>query len=169
MTGHRVHQVRPARLDDVVELARLGLECLGQAAERGQQVVRQLVEGGEVHRRREDVVRRLAHVHVVVRMNALAGERGDHLVRVHVRRGAGAGLEDVDRKLVVELARRDPVGGGGDALSLLGVEQPELGVYARGGGLDPSKPARDGAGIGSPETGKFSTAFSVSAPQSSSI
>ena len=28
--------------------------------------------------------------------------------------------------------------------ALLGVEQPELGVHARGGGLDPAEPARDG-------------------------
>ena len=93
--------------------------------------------------RGEDVVRRLAHVHVIVRVDVLAGERRDHLVRVHVRRRARAGLEDVDRELVVELARGDAVGGGGDALGLVGVEQPELGVHARGGGLDPAEPAGD--------------------------
>ena len=114
--------------------------------ERRQQVVDDLVERGEVHGGREDVVRALAHVDVVVRVHALAGERRDHLVRVHVRRGAGAGLEDVDRELVVELAVRDAVAGGGDPLGLVGVEQPELGVHARGGGLDPAEPARDRRG-----------------------
>ncbi len=53
---------------------------------------------------------------MVVRVDVLAGERRDHLVRVHVRGGARAGLEDVDRELVVELAGGDPVGRGGDAL-----------------------------------------------------
>ena len=78
------------------------------------------------------------------------------------------GLEDVDRELVVELARRDPVGGRGDALRHVGVEQAELGVDARSGGLDPAEPVRDGgAGIGSPETGKLAIAFAVSPPQSS--
>ena len=96
-----------------------------------------------MHGRREDVVRRLAHVDVVVRVHVLARERRDHLVGVHVRRGAGAGLEDVDRELVVELAGRDPVAGGGDPLRLLRVEQPELGVDARRRGLDPPEPARD--------------------------
>ena len=42
--------------------------------ERRQQVVDVAVERGEVHRRREDVVRRLAHVDVVVRVHVLAGE-----------------------------------------------------------------------------------------------
>ena len=47
-------------------------------------------------------------------VHGVAGELGDHLVRVHVRRGPGAGLEDVDRELVVVLARRDRVGRRGD-------------------------------------------------------
>ena len=78
------------------------------ALERGQQLVRRLVERGEVDGAREDVVRRLAHVHVVVRVRALAGEVRDDLVGVHVRRRARAGLEDVDRELVVVLAARRP-------------------------------------------------------------
>ena len=93
---------------------------------------------------REDVVRALAHVDVVVRVHVVAGERGDHLVRVHVRARAGAGLEDVDRELVVVLAVRDRVAGGGDPLRLVRIEQPELGVRPRRGGLDPAEPARDG-------------------------
>jgi hypothetical protein len=48
--------VRPPRLDDVVELARLGLERFGQPAKRGQQVIRQLVHRSELHRGGEDVV-----------------------------------------------------------------------------------------------------------------
>ena len=96
-----------------------------------------------MHGRREDVVRRLTHVDVVVRVHALTGEIRDHLVGVHVRARAGAGLEDVDRELVVELAGGDAVAGGGDALGHLGVEQPEIGIRACGGGLDPAEPVRD--------------------------
>jgi hypothetical protein len=95
-------------------------------------------------RRRKDVVRGLAHVDVVVRVDVVAGERGDHLVRVHVRRRAGAGLEDVDRELVVELACGDSVGGGRDPLGLVRVEQAELGVDAGGSALDPPEPPGDG-------------------------
>ena len=43
------------------------------------------------------------------------------------------GLEGVDRELVVELAGRHAVGGPGDALGDVGVEQPQLAVAARGG------------------------------------
>src|SRR5262249_25389679 len=97
----------------------------------------------QVHGRREDVVRRLPHVDVVVRVHALARNRRDHLVRVRVRRGAGARLEDVDRELVVELAGGDPVGGGGDPVGLRRIEQAGLGVDGGRRGLDPPEPADD--------------------------
>ena len=58
-------------------------------------------------------------------------------------RGARTGLEDVDRELIVELAVRDAVAGSGDPLGLVGVEQAELAVHTRRGGLDPAEPARD--------------------------
>ncbi len=131
--------------------------------------MRDLVERGQMDGRREDVVRRLAHVHVVVGVDALAGQRGDHLVGVHVRRGAGAGLEDVDRELVVQLAAGDAVGGGSDPVGLVAVEQAEVGVHVGGGALDPAEPARDRGGDRPPETGKFATAFAVSPPQSSCL
>ena len=93
--------------------------------------------------RREDVVGRLAHVHVVVGVGAVAGEVGDDLVGVHVRRGARAGLEDVDRELVVVLAVGDLVGRGGDALGDVAVEQAEPGVGARRRALDAPQPVHD--------------------------
>ena len=58
----------------------------------------------------------------------LVGAGGDHLVGVHVRGGAGPGLEDVERELVVPLPlghfERCQVYGVGD----LGVEQAQAGV-----------------------------------------
>ena len=64
---------------------------------------------GDVHRGRERVVGRLAHVHVIVGMHRLLGAQraadqldapvGDHLVDVHVRLGARAGLPHVQREL----------------------------------------------------------------------
>ena len=104
----------------------------------------ELAERGEVDGGREDVVRALAHVDVVVRVHVLAGEGGDDLVGVHVRARARAGLEDVDRELVVVLAARDRIAGDCNPLCFLGVEQPELGVRSGGGGLDPAQPARNG-------------------------
>ena len=141
----RVHPVRAAGLDDVGELGRLRLERCCETVQRRQEVTGHLLERGEVHSGWEDVVRALAHVDVIVWMHVLAGERGDHLVRIRVRRGTGAGLEDVDRELIVELARGDAVAGGCDAHRLVGIEQSELSVHAGGSGLDPAEPARDGS------------------------
>ena len=83
--GHGVHEVRAPGLHDVVELHCLPLERRREQRERGKEIVRELSERSQVHGGREDVVRRLAHVHVVVRVDALAGDRRDDLVRVHVR------------------------------------------------------------------------------------
>ena len=113
---HRVHQVGAAGLDDVGELLRLRLQRRLERAHRRQQVVGDLAERRQVDGGGEDVVGGLAHVDVVVGVGAVAGEVGDHLVGVHVRGGAGAGLEDVDRELVVVLAVGDRVAGGGDPL-----------------------------------------------------
>ena len=52
---------------------------------------------------------RLAAADAVVEL--LVGDPGDHLVGVHVRRGAAAGLEDVDDELVVVLAVGDRLRG----------------------------------------------------------
>ena len=100
---------------------------------------------------------------------SVAGEVGDHLVGVHVRRGARAGLEDVDRELVVVLAVRPPRRrrrrSARPARRRAG---PSSAFDPRGGGLDAAQPAhRPATGTRSPDTGKFSTALLVSTPQSS--
>ena len=65
------------------------------------------------------------------------GERGDHLVGVHVRRRAGSGLEDVDRELVVVAGRPRPAPRPRrDRLGQILVENAELGVDLRRGPLD---------------------------------
>ena len=78
----RVHQVRAPGLDDVGELLSLSLECGRELVHRGQQVARGLVEGGQMDGGREDIVRRLAHVHVVIGVGAVAREVRDHLANV---------------------------------------------------------------------------------------
>ena len=118
-----VHQVRATGLDDVMELGRLRAQRLLELLERRQQGVGRRVERREVHGGGEHVVGRLPHVHVIVGMGAIAGERRDHLVGVHVRRSPRAGLEHVDRELVVELAGANTVRGGGDPLGQIVVEQ----------------------------------------------
>ena len=96
--------MRSTRLDHVVELRRFRLKRLREALQRREKIVRDLTERRQMNRRGKDVVRRLAHVHVVVRMDVLTCQGGDDLVRIHVRRCPGACLEDVDGKLVIELA-----------------------------------------------------------------
>ena len=106
--GDGVHEVGAPGLDHVLELLGLGGQRGLQAVEGGQQALVIAVERRQVHGRGEHVVRRLAQVDVVVRMDAVAGQRGDDLVGVRVRGRAGARLEDVDRELVVVLAGGRP-------------------------------------------------------------
>ena len=74
-------------------------------------------------------------------MDVFPGKCGDDLVRIHVRRRAGARLEDIDRKLIVQVAGGDAIPGLGDSPRLLLLEQAELRVDLRSRGLDPSEPA----------------------------
>ena len=110
----RVLEVGAADLDDVGERLRLVIEGLVQVAQRRQEPIADLTRGRDVHGGRKRVVRGLAAVDVVVRMHLrllaelaaerLVGEVRDHLVGVHVGLGAGAGLPDHQRKLVVMTA-----------------------------------------------------------------
>ena len=112
--GHGVHEVRAARLDDVGELRLLAAQREREVLERRHEVEHGGRRRGDAQRARERVVARLAGVDVVVGMHVeAAGEvrdPRDDLVDVHVRRGAGPGLEDVDGELVVVLAVRDLTG-----------------------------------------------------------
>ena len=105
--------------------------------------MRDLVEGCEVHRRREHVVGALPHVHVVVGVHALdlaARHIGDDLIGIHVGRRPRTGLEHVHRELVVKLAARHSHSGlcdrGGDA----GLKQPQLAVGTGSTRLDAPQP-----------------------------
>ncbi len=134
--------MRAPDLHDIGEGFDLGIERGGQPVERGQQ----RIAGGErrryMKRGREAVVRTLRFVDVVVGMDRLlpAARTGepfvrdpcDHLVDVHVRLGAAAGLEDGQRELFVIVALADCRCGGFDGVGQLPV-QPVLAIDARGG------------------------------------
>ena len=95
-------------------------------------------EQRQTRRRGHDVVGRLAHVHVIVRVHArvhaarlaedLRGAVGQHLVGVHVVRRPGAGLVDVDDELIAKVAGEDLVRRGHNRARDVGVEAPERGV-----------------------------------------
>jgi hypothetical protein len=117
----RVLQVRAPDLDDRCEFPALRLQRRREAVERGNHVHAERARRGNVHRRGEHVVGRLAEIDVVVGMQqalraALAAEQlggavGQHLVGVHVRLRAGARLPDHQRELLVVPAREHLVGG----------------------------------------------------------
>ena len=114
------------------------------ALERGQQRVRRLVERGEVHGAREDVVGRLAHVHVVVGVRALAGEVRDaprwRSCSTTCPSRSGRRRSGTGRRARRRRPRRPPAA---MRSATSRVEQPELGVHARRGALDPPEPAHD--------------------------
>jgi len=131
----RVLRVRAADLDDLGEFLGLRLQGLVQVRERGAQELRDLLGGRNVHRGRKCVVRRLAHIHVIVRMHerllaALAAEQfgravGDHLVQIHVGLRAGAGLPHHQREVIVQLAVDHLLGRLHDGAGALAIEEPE--------------------------------------------
>ena len=88
----RVHEVRAPRLHDRCELPGLALERHRQPPQRRDEGIDHAIGRRQVDRRREDVVARLAGVDLVVGVDRpaqpLGGEVGDHLVGVHVGRGA---------------------------------------------------------------------------------
>src|SRR5690606_42159794 len=105
---------------DVGELLGLAFQGAGEGVERGQQVADHGGGGGDVDGGGEDVVGRLRGVDVVVRVHRpaqdRAGDVGDDVVGVHVRRPSGAGLEHVDREVLVVLPGDDLLGRLGDRL-----------------------------------------------------
>jgi hypothetical protein len=106
--------MRPADLDDLFPIGRLGFQRRMQVLKCGDQVVCDLLCTGDVHRRREGVIRRLAHIDVVVGVDRLLrahspahhldGAVRDNFIGVHVGLGARAGLPYDQREMVVQLA-----------------------------------------------------------------
>ena len=78
----------------------------------------------------------------------LAAERdiggvGDHLVDVHVGLGAGAGLPDQQREMLVELAVGDVLRHRDDGPGAPGVERAEIAVDLGRGALDQAERVHD--------------------------
>ena len=107
--------------------------------------VLELLGRADVDRGWNHVVARLTHVDMIVRVNRLAGADrfagelagaiGDDFVRVRVSARAGAGLENVEWKMFVELALRDLLGRLHDERASFGIEQTEIVIGLCGGPL----------------------------------
>ena len=135
-----VHQVSTTTLDYLGKLGGLQAERVSQMTQRRQQAEDQVVSRGNVNSARKDVVARLGRIHVIIGVYGLAqlcgGEGSDHLVGVHIARGARPGLEDIKRKLTVVPVFRNLARGLRDRVGLLLTENSELGVGLGGGLLD---------------------------------
>ena len=131
----------------------------------------------QAQRRRVDVVGALRRVDVVVRVQRrvvalrvphhLQRAVGDHLVGVHVGRGAGAALDDVDDELVVQVPGESSSQAAGWH-GALRVEHAERGIGLRRRLLRRRRaraPTPAWRRPGWPEIGKFSTARGVCTPQ----
>ena len=136
-----VLQVGAADLHDVGEGGRLAGECAAQPAQGREQVVDDDRDGRDVHRGGDHVVGRLAQVHVIVRVDEarcapraaqqLGRPVGQHLVHVHVRLRAGAGLPHRERKLARMRTGQHLVSGLRDRLGQRRFEQAQLAIDAR--------------------------------------
>ena len=133
-------------LDDGMELLGLAAQRAVQMRQRRNQAAGYFLRRRDMHGGRKSVVRRLAHIDVIVGMDRrlgaepaaelLVGAVGDHLVDVHVGLGAGAGLPDDKRKMPVELAVDDLVRRLHDRLGAPRVERAEREIGLGGGALD---------------------------------
>ena len=142
----RILKVGAPRLDDGHELLRLELESLLEEAERRYQL---LVDGDQrrkLHRRRNHVVARLTSIDMVVRMHRLpraemmaedlVGAVGDDLIRVGVRGGSRAGLENIDHEIPVEFPFLDFLGGLLDRAGQTCLQEAEFSIHQGGRAFD---------------------------------
>ena len=142
-----------ADLHDVVERLGLGGQGTEQVTQGGQQPVVDFPRCGNVHRCRERVVRRLAEIHMIVRMDGrfcfkLPAQKlyrpvGDHLVGVHVALGPGAGLPNDERKMIEQFALDHLLGGFRDRAGDLRIEIAVPGVHRGRGFLHKTERADD--------------------------
>ena len=145
-----VHQVGAADLDDAGKLSGFFSQCCGQQAKGGLQARVQGQGHAHMQRRRDDVIRGLPQVHVVIRMHGpfgpdrLAGKLAaavrDDLVGVGVRRGAGTGLENIHGEMRGEPALGNFPGGLFDQPAFLAREPAELHVRPGTGHFDQAQP-----------------------------
>ena len=111
--GRGVLQMGAANFEDAVKFLRLALQSLAQGGQGRDEAPLHRLQRGDVDGRWNRVVAGLAAVDVVVGMDLFAaalaahqldGAVGDDLIGVHVGRGAGAGLENVQHEFAVPLS-----------------------------------------------------------------
>ena len=126
-------------LDDLVEGARLGVERPVQPLQGRHQLPLDHLDRRDMNGGRDHVVAGLTLVHLVVGMHQLAAARAaqqlrrtvrNHLVRIHVGGGAGAGLENVHREFGVPFPVNHLAGGFADGVGGFLFERAQRMVHA---------------------------------------
>ncbi len=151
-------------LDDMVKFLRLVRQRMVQFFQPRQQHIACHHADGHMHGRRKRIIRRLAHVHMIIGVDRFFGAHyaaqhfdgavADDLIRVHVGLGARPRLPDDQRKIVVKppvdhLLRRS-----GDRLAQGFVDIALCDVDQGAGLLDHAKRADDGHGLTFPPDGE---------------
>ena len=141
----RVHQMGATDFDHVVELGRFRRKGGGKFFEGGNETLLDLLGRADVDRGWNHVVARLTHVHVIVRVNRLAGADrfagqlagaiGDAFVRVRVRARAEPVWKMSEWKMLVELSLRDLLGRLHDERAPFRIEQTKIVIGLCGGPL----------------------------------
>ena len=149
--------MRTADLDDVLPGLRLVIQRIAQLLQRRHEAVNDFLRAGDVHRRGIGVVRRLAHIDVVVGMDGLLrthlaaqhldGAIRDHLVRVHVRLSARAGLPDDEGEMIVQVSRDHFLRRAHDRGAKPLIEMPQFHIGFGGRALDDSQRPHDREGL----------------------
>ena len=133
--GHRILQLRASDLRNACEPFGLGSERITEPRQCGRQPF-QRPHQGQLDCCRVHIVGRLPPVDVVVGVQfVILAQRvaeelqrpvGDHLVGVHVCRGARSALHDIHHELVVQVSAHDVRAGPVDGVSAFQVEHAEL-------------------------------------------
>ena len=145
--------MRTSNLDDVRVLLGLRVERIAQQRDARDQDLVEHFDCGDVHRGREGVVRRLAAIDMIVRMDGclrahhaasdLDRAVRDDLIDVHVRLRARARLPDDEWEVVVELAGDNLIGGGDHHVGNVGWQLAKILVGAGGRLLQHTECAND--------------------------
>ena len=119
---HRIHQVSAARLHHMLPLLGLRSQRIMQHLQRWNEHGHGSLGGGNVGGGRERIVRRLAHIHMIVGvyLNTIGlSDRRNDLIGVHVRRRARTSLEHINGELGIMLTVRDLLRGRNNGIRLL--------------------------------------------------
>jgi hypothetical protein len=140
--GSRILKMSSPRFDDIIKFGRLRFEGGFHPFERGKEVFFYPDQSREMDGGRDDVVRRLSAVHVVVRVDGLLRADlpaenldrpvRDDLVRIHIRGSSAPGLENIHDEMLVMLPGDDLFGGPDDGVLQIAVEAAEFIVHLRG-------------------------------------